>query len=105
MLEEDAIPVSIVNLRSAIQSDEGKATERQVKALTVQRLSKEPRLFVLERQRMELLAGEKGLKLDESPFWNGSYLLEGVWTRTGIPKTPSPSMRVWSRPKAARLGV
>jgi hypothetical protein len=86
VLERDAVPVSIVSFRSAIQSDEGKATERQVKSLTIQRLSEERRLFVLERQRMELLAEEKGLKSDESPFWNGSYLVECALDQNGYSK-------------------
>ena len=78
VLAEDAIPISVVNLRSAIQSAEAQETERQLKLLTIQRLSQEQRFFVLERQRMQLLSEEKGLKSDESAFWDGSYLLEGV---------------------------
>ncbi len=86
VLEKDAIPISIVNLRSAVQSDEGRASEREVKALAIQRLTKERQFFVLERQRMELLTEEKDLKSDHSAFWNGSYLLEGVLDEKGYSK-------------------
>ena len=32
---------------------------------------------------MQLLSGEKDLKLDDSAFWNGSYLLEGAVDQNG----------------------
>jgi Ca2+-binding EF-hand superfamily protein/TolB-like protein len=83
---KDAIPISVVNLRSAVSSDEGVETERQLKLLTIQRLSREPQLFVLERQKMQLLSEEKELKSDDSAFWNGSYLLEGIVDQNGYSK-------------------
>jgi Ca2+-binding EF-hand superfamily protein len=86
VLLKDAIPLSVVNLRSAVQSGEAQETERQLKLLAIQRLSREPQLFVLERQKMQLLTVEKDLKLDDSPFWNGSYLLEGVVDQNGYSK-------------------
>ncbi len=86
VLEKDAVPISIVNLRSAVQTDEGRETERQVKALAMQRLSQEQRVFVLERQSMELLGEEKDLSSDKTEFWNGSYLLEGVLDENGYSK-------------------
>jgi Ca2+-binding EF-hand superfamily protein len=86
VLIKDTIPISVVNLRSAIQSDEAKETEQQLKLLAIQRLSREPQFFVLERQKMQLLSEEKELKLDDSAFWNGSYLLEGVADQNGYSK-------------------
>jgi len=80
---QDAVPISVVNLRSAVAYGEAGETERVLKTLTIERLSREPGLFVLERQRMELLSEEKGRGLDDSPFWNGSYLLEGTMDRDG----------------------
>ena len=80
----DAIPISVVNLRSAISSTDASETEQQLKSLTIQRLSREPQMFVLERQRMQLLSEEKALQSDESAFWNGSYLLEGVVDKNGF---------------------
>jgi hypothetical protein len=81
---KDAIPISIINLRSAIASAEAPETERQLKLLAIQRLSREKQIFVLERQKMELLDNETQLAgLDSSEFWSGSYLLEGVIDRDG----------------------
>ena len=83
----NAVPISVVNLRSAVRSVEAETLERQLTALTIERLSREPELFVLERRRLELLSGEKELKdMGESAFWNGSYLLEGVIDRDGYAK-------------------
>lgn len=83
LLSKDAIPLSVVNLRSAVASEAGAETERELKGLTIQRLSQEPQLFILERQKLQLLGDEKRLKIDESAFWNGAYLLEGVVDRNG----------------------
>jgi hypothetical protein len=83
VLIKDAIPLSVVNLRSAVQSAEAQETERQLKLLAIQRLSRERQFFVLERQKMQLLSEEKELKADESAFWSGSYLLEGVVDQNG----------------------
>ena len=83
----DAIPISILNLRSAIELGESREAERQLTLLVIERLSREPRLFVLERQRMQLLTAEKELKgLDESAFWDGSYLLDGTLDNKGYSK-------------------
>jgi TolB-like protein len=86
VLVQDAIPISVVNLRSAVASGEAQETERQLKLLTIQRLSQERQLFVLERQKMQLLSEEKALKVDDSAFWNGRYLLEGVVDQNGYTK-------------------
>jgi hypothetical protein len=82
----EAVPISLVNLRSAIQSTEAADVERQLSFLVTERLSREPRLFVLERQRMELMAEEKELNQDGAAFWSGSYLLEGVIDQNGYSK-------------------
>ncbi|HTV39601.1 MAG TPA: hypothetical protein VMF08_03425 [Candidatus Sulfotelmatobacter sp.] len=79
----DAVAISIVNLRSAIQSRETAQTEHTLKMLVIERLSHEPRVFVLERQKLQLLAEEKDLKADTSAFWDGSYLLDGVVDQNG----------------------
>jgi len=87
VLLRDAVPLSVVNLRSAVRSSESEETERELTLLTIERLTRERELFVLERRRMELLSAEKELKgMDESKFWNGSYLLEGVVDRDGYSK-------------------
>ena len=83
VLPENAIPLSVVNLRSAVNSTEGTEIERQLKQLIIQRLSQEPQFFVLERQKMQLLGDEKELKADDSAFYSGSYLLEGTVDQNG----------------------
>ena len=84
---KDAIPISVVNLRSAVRSVEAQELERQLTVLLIERLTREPELFVLERRRMDLLSGEKELQgMGESTFWSGSYLLDGVIDRNGYAK-------------------
>jgi hypothetical protein len=84
VLVKDAVPISIVNVRAAMQSPETKELEKQLTSLAIERLSHEKQLFVLERQKMQLLASEKELKgLTDSAFWNGSYLLDGTIDRNG----------------------
>ena len=84
VLVKDAVPVSVVNFRSAIQSPETKEVERQLTMLAIERLSREPQLIVLERTKMQMLVAEKDLKgLNDSAFWNGSYLLDGTIDRDG----------------------
>ena len=79
VLRQDAVPISILNLRSAAASAEGDVLERQLTLLLHDRLMTERNLFVLERRSMETLMGEKEEKpVSESPFWNGSYLIEGT---------------------------
>ncbi len=84
VLAQDAVPISVVNLRSTIQMTEAREAEQQLTLLAIERLSQEPKLFVLERRRMESLAAEKELKgLDETAFWDGSYLLDGTLDNKG----------------------
>lgn len=102
VLVKDAIPISVVNLRSAIASAQAPETEQQLKLLTIQRLSQEPQFFVLERQRMNLMAEEKELKgADDSAFWSGSYLIEGVIDQNGYSPTTITINARLSPPKGA----
>ncbi|MFO1514101.1 MAG: CsgG/HfaB family protein [Verrucomicrobiota bacterium] len=107
VLAKDAVPISVVNLRSAIQSSESRETERQLTLLAIERLSRERRLFVLERRRMQLLTGEKDLNgLDDTAFWDGSYLLDGGVDRNGFaPDTITISARLVPPGGAAPLPI
>lgn len=88
LLVEDAVPISIENLRAAVQSPESQDLEHQLTALTIERLTRQRQLFVLERRKMQLLTSEKNLRgLDDSPFWNGSYLVDGTIDRNGYSRT------------------
>lgn len=84
LLRKDAVPISVVNLRSATGSAGAVDQERALKTLTIHRLSREPQIFVLERQKMAWLGEEKSLNADELAFWSGSYLLEGVVDQNGV---------------------
>ncbi|HMJ90687.1 MAG TPA: hypothetical protein VK530_12780, partial [Candidatus Acidoferrum sp.] len=85
VLNRDALPLSILNLRASIKTAETLRIENDATSLLIHRLIAQRELFVLERQRMTLLGAEKELKeIQESPFWNGSYLLEGVIEKGGV---------------------
>lgn len=84
--EKEAVPVSVVNLRSAVSTAETPELERQLQTLAIQRLSREPQLFVLERQRLAEAGQEKVLLADETAFWSGAWLLEGVADQSSYSK-------------------
>lgn len=92
----EAVPISVVDFRSTVQTSEGRDAESQLTLLTIHRLSQEKKLFVLERRKMQLLAQENELNgLNEGTFWNGSYLLEGTIDRDGYsPQTMTVSARL-----------
>ena len=74
---QDAVPISVVDFHSAVRSTEAQELERQLTVLTIERLTRERMLFVLERRRMDLLSAEKELAgMGESAFWSGSCLLD-----------------------------
>jgi hypothetical protein len=84
VLTQDAIPLSVVNFRSAVQSPAGRQLEHQLTLLFNERLSREKQIFVLERRKMQFLSTEKELAaLDNSAFWEGAYLLDGTIDRDG----------------------
>ena len=85
VLPQDAIPISVVNFHSGVRTAEAAELERQIFFLTVERLVRENRLFVLERKRMQALSEENELSgAAVEPFWNGKYLLDGVIDRNGF---------------------
>jgi hypothetical protein len=93
-----AVPLSILNLRASLDSATNRQLEHQLTVLTGHRLVQQRDLFVLERQRLEDLTWEKELAgVDETPFWTGSFLLEGVLDKEGIdPQTLTISARLVS---------
>ena len=85
VLPQDALPISVVNFHAGVRTAEAAELERQIFFLTLERLVREKRLFVLERKRMRALSEEKELSGAEAePFWNGKYLLDGVIDRNGF---------------------
>lgn len=85
VLPNDAIPISVVNFHAGVRTTAAAELEQQICFLTVERLVREKRLFILERKRMHLLSEEKELARKETePFWNGKYLLDGTIDRDGF---------------------
>jgi len=87
VLPKDAVPISIVGMRSSMQSSEALETELQLTLLATEQLSRLPNVFVLERRNMSGLSSESELKeSSESDFWRGGYLLEGAIDQGGFSK-------------------
>ncbi|MFA6566631.1 MAG: hypothetical protein WCS96_00315 [Victivallales bacterium] len=74
---DKAVPISILNIRAPIDTPEMRLLEKEFTLALAFRLVQEKDLFVLERWKMEKLAWEKDIDTESSPFWTGSYLLDG----------------------------
>jgi hypothetical protein len=99
---EDAVPISVVNLRSAMRTRDQEAIEREMTLLLIHRLTKERDVFVLERQHLDEALFEKELRAEESPFWTGRYLLDGVLDKSGFePERLTINARLMSAQGAA----
>jgi hypothetical protein len=96
VLAKDAVPLSIVSFRSSIPTDEARDLEKQLTFLAIHRLMQEKELFVLERRNMQSLTRENEFNgLDDTAFWNGSYLLDATIDRDGYsPETMTVSARL-----------
>jgi hypothetical protein len=76
-----AIPVSVLNLRSGLPTRKARDLERELTWLLIHRLASEPRLFVLERVQMERLAFEKAFASGpHSAFWTSCCVIDGEIT-------------------------
>jgi TolB-like protein len=98
VLKQDAVPVSILNLRSALRTPESESLERELTLLLIHRLTREPQLFVLERQRLaEALFETELAPTNEAAFWTGRYLIDGVLDKNGYdPQRVAVSLRLVS---------
>ncbi len=82
---KNAMPISVLNLRSAVRSRQTDRIESELTWMVQNRLTHERELFVLERRRLGWLSDEKDLSpRADDPFWSGSYLLEGSIDRQGF---------------------
>lgn len=80
----NAIPVSILNLRSLTATREAVVLEKELTSLLIHRLAREPAVFVLERQRLDALEMEKSFVGGQADrFWNGAHTVEGAITELG----------------------
>lgn len=83
VLPKDAVPISVVGFHSPNKSVEAQDTELQLQLLTIERFTREPQVFALERRKMQALVEEKDLKGDGSSFWSGAYLFEAAIDQAG----------------------
>jgi len=74
---KDVIAVSLLSVRSPVDTQEGRTLERSLTLLLSQRLMMEKSFLVLERWRLGSLAWEKELNLDSDSLWTGSCVLDG----------------------------
>jgi hypothetical protein len=95
VLAKDALPLSILNLRSPLQNAANQELERELTVLLIHRLTHEPDVVVLERQHLSDVLAEKELAADDSPFWTSRYLLDGIIDKEGFnPLTATVSARL-----------
>ena len=82
---DDALAVSVAGIRSSLTDPASLRMERDLKTLLLSRLAAEPRVFVLDRERMRVLAQEKTLdwSVNES-FWASGYIVEGSINPAGV---------------------
>ncbi len=79
---EEAVPISLLNLRSSVSTSDSLALKEELTSLLQFRLTHEPAIFILERRRMEQLQEEKQLMgAEPEPFWNSAYVLDGTINR------------------------
>jgi hypothetical protein len=73
----NAVPISMMRIRYSAAAKDSDINERTFNRLLRQRLMAEPRLFVLERWRLDELIWEKELAQDQQAFWTSGHVLEG----------------------------
>lgn len=102
----EAIPISVLNLRSSISTKDASVLEQECTTALQSRLAREPAVFLLERRRMEQLEVEKQLRLaDMEPFWNGTFVIDGTINREVV-STQAVSIHIrLSRPREASVDL
>ena len=81
----DSLSVSVNGVRSSFTDSASLKMERDVKKLLISRLAAEPRLFVLDRERMRVLAEEKSIDLKgNEQFWESGTIIEGLINPNGV---------------------
>lgn len=79
-----AVKLSVLNLRSPASVAASEALDRELTALLLLRLAREPEILALERRKLADLASEKELSDNSARFWTGSHLLDGTVNREGL---------------------
>lgn len=95
---EQAVPISLLNLRCSLKSGKAEQLESQLTFLLANRLIAQPELFVLERWRLGEAAFEKALDhVDDGAFWSGSSVVDGE-IETFVSDPEKVTVRVYVRP-------
>jgi hypothetical protein len=82
---EEAVPLSFLNVRASLALPSATAMEQQLNVLLNHRLMSQPEFFLLERRQLGTLAAEKELQqVEDTAFWTGSHILDGIIDRDGI---------------------
>jgi hypothetical protein len=78
------IPVGVVGVRPVELDRESRPACRAFDIMLAARLSKEPRIVVLEREELGRMTGEKALtEGEDAEFWRSGVLIEGYLQRRG----------------------
>lgn len=81
---DKVVKFSLLNFKSPTESRQSRLLDNEINALLLKRLSAETNLFVLERQKLSATFFERALNSESSPFWGGSYLVEGSINNLGF---------------------
>lgn len=81
--ETNAVRISILNFRSIMNTGTTRSEEMLIKQLAMSRLSQQPGILVLDRERMLEMALEKELNAWGTEYLKSSYLLDGTLDRDG----------------------
>lgn len=83
----EAVPLSIVGIRSMLNTSAMSRLEVALPRLLARRLTREPRLFVLERDYLKRVSTERALgERPPQPLMTGRWLLEGSIKATDKPR-------------------
>jgi hypothetical protein len=95
--KSDALPVSLLQIRPALETAHASILGRDLNRLLQLRLVREPSLFVLERENLLQMDEERRWAGQASEFWAGSYLLEGTVTHD-VAQTNQVTLTLLIRP-------
>jgi curli biogenesis system outer membrane secretion channel CsgG len=81
--EGAGLKLSLLSFRSPTDSRESRLLDRELNSVLLKRLARETNVFVLERQKLGATLLERELNTEASPFWRGSYLIDGTVNKLG----------------------
>ena len=82
--QDKLVKISILNLRSPASSAAAQLLDRELTALLLLRLAREPEIIVLERRALASATLEKELLASSERFWTGSHIIDGTINKSGV---------------------